>query len=316
MIKICGITALYTKKFSKKEKNIFLDVLRKNESRGGDSVGLYIYDYDTKRDSLIYTLKRSSKPIARALNKAFNSIRQHEIVILAHTRLTATGSTSDYHPATYYKRKYMIHNGVMDSLEFDIKMNDTYSAIKLFEEQGLKPKLRDKITCNGSAWLIFDKENESLNIGKIGYNPLQILFRKNSVFFSSIGLEKYNGRNLVNYQNHFLKLDTDNLKFIDVPEYVSENDYIYYSDSYYRNLNDKFKNLDAGDRKKNNFDNEKLGEYFNEKSGCFNCWNCGKCKEYESEFMEYECKIFNCNNCNQCNICYEEYALNKNLLNK
>jgi len=309
---LCGITCLYTKNFTKKEKNIFLDVLKRNESRGGDSVGLYVYNYDTKKESLIYTLKKSSKPIASALNRVFKKIQNDNILLLAHTRLTATGTKNDYHPATYYNKKYMVHNGVMDSMDFNPRNNDTYEAIKLFEEQGLKPKLRNKIHCNGSAWIIFDKQNESLNIGKIGYNPLQILFKKNSIFIASVGLEKYNGRALINYENHFLKLDNENLKFSHVEAYVGESDYIYYSDSFnndgtYKNvkiIDDRFKQLEK-------FDNEVGGEFYNNKTGCFNCWNCGSCKEYESEYLAYSAKMYMCEHCKGCNQCYEEYILNK-----
>ena len=78
---MCGITCLYTKNFTKKEKNIFLDVLKRNESRGGDSVGLYVYNYDTKKESLIYTLKKSSKPIASALNRVFKKIQNDNILL-------------------------------------------------------------------------------------------------------------------------------------------------------------------------------------------------------------------------------------------
>ena len=202
----------------------------------------------------------------------------------------------------------MVHNGVMDSIDFNPKMNDTYSAIKLFEEKGLKSSLRNKIHCNGSAWIIFDKQNESINLGKIGYNPLQILFKKNSIFIASIGLDKYNGRNLINYENHFYKLDKDKLTLISVEPYVSESEYIYYSDNINKNgsyiIDDRFKQLEK-------FDNEVGGEFYNNKTGCFNCWNCGSCKEYESEYLAYSAKMYMCEHCKGCNQCYEEYILNK-----
>jgi hypothetical protein len=297
---VCGIIGLYTKKYSQEDRDILINTLRVNERRGGDSVGLFLYDFQSQYKNNIYTLGRSSKPIISSIHKSFKKMEGREVILLGHTRLTATGSHKDYHPATFYSKKYMVHNGVMTSKLFNGGINDTYEAIRIFEEDGISSKLKDKIFCTGSAWLIFDTDREVLSVGKMGYNPLEVLYKPNSVFMASTGLLKFGAFELTDIDNHFYKLNRDDISFKSVKPYIGE-DFCYnkYSDGGISYSKD-YKNLYESDKNKGltkDGVDKKAIPCFNPNTGCYQCWKCGECdkKQY----------IYGCLYCEECNKCID-----------
>lgn len=306
---MCGILSLYSESLKQHELNQLQSLFKINESRGGDSVGVFIYDFE-KKDYIIYhDYIQSSQKINRLLNKLFfkkdNSIRNKRILIMGHTRLTATGTVKDAHPMISKNNQWvMIHNGVFDHKDFIVGVNDTQQTVDLVGAQGLHKDL--DLKCMGSAWVLFNLVDESIHIGKLGFNPMELKKLNNGFLLSSIGLK--NCKELSDHKDHFYRYSYKNGDFMPDIVYASEKFGGYSGWSYgvtnaYKNLYLKdSKETDniiyIGDKKDKDkpyiitcpkdemiielkdLDNE-IGK-FNNKTGCMNCMECFACDDWGS----------------------------------
>ncbi len=130
---MCGIATLISKRITKNEFFEFACSLVRNETRGGDSVGVAVNQGDNKI-RWYHSFKPTAEEAIAVLEKTIQFDKP--AIILGHTRLTATGTHLDAHPAYSKERRvWIVHNGVVESDMFNPRQNDTYAWADLIEEK-------------------------------------------------------------------------------------------------------------------------------------------------------------------------------------
>lgn len=175
---MCGITTLITKKLNLDDLKQFEEVFKRQELRGGDSAGVYLGSLKTSM--LFYNFGRNIKPSMDLLKKHLidYEMEGHPLILLGHTRATATGTKKDFHPAMSIDKKgVMVHNGVIyDSEGYYYHPNDTYHLVNLLRFEGNTKKkkkgLKDRITTGGSTIFNLDIEDNYLEFSVMGHTPL------------------------------------------------------------------------------------------------------------------------------------------------
>lgn len=278
---MCGISVLITKELNKDNLRIFRNRLREQESRGGDSVGLYCYGPNFQK--LYSDLRKTSNPLFKKLKKDVyeQKLMGQPIVILGHTRATATGTPKDFHPATdYEENNFMIHNGVIyDEHGYYYHPNDTYHLVNLYEfemDSGKNKKhMLDRIYTNGSTIFNLNINRNILEFLRIGYTPLEIFSTKNSIFYCSDTLS----RDFQQHKKGFYQINIDKLfdnkKILveDSKKFIDSYEDKYY-DQYYSVVGGGDKNRDIWNYKNQTLDDidcPLLDGY-----GCMGCLECRK----------------------------------------
>lgn len=210
---MCGITTLITKGLNEQELKEFETVFQRQELRGGDSAGIYLGSYKTSM--LFYNFGRPTTP---SMNLLKNHLKIHDmmgepLILLGHTRATATGSTRDFHPAiSIDKQGVMIHNGVIyDSEGYYYHDNDTYHLVNLLRFEGdskrKKKALKQRITTGGSTIFNLDVESKYLEFCVMGHTPLEGRDLENgSMIFCSVPPNKLN-KKYVTIRDGFYKIN-------------------------------------------------------------------------------------------------------------
>ena len=239
---MCGITTLISNKLEVNQLLEFREVFKKQENRGGDSSGIYIYTGD--KDGLFFDLKRyTDKPIKELSQFIINNrLIDKPVVIMGHTRATATGSNMDFHPAiSELKNQIMTHNGVIyDEYGYYYHPNDTYHLVNLLDYEVYtkrdKKGLKNRISTSGSTIFNLNKDKKLLEFCCIGYTPLLLKSFKNyNIFCSTSGIDntykqikdgfyKINLERLFNQKK--IKIQ-DSIKYIEGERWETDNEVFY-----------------------------------------------------------------------------------------
>jgi len=215
---LCGITTLITKKLNINDLKEFEEVFKRQELRGGDSSGIYLGSL--KSCMLFYNLSRSTKPSMDLLKKHLidHNMEGEPLILMGHTRATATGTHKDFHPAISIDKKgVMIHNGVIyDSEGYYYHENDTYHLVNLLRFEGdskkKKKSLKDRITTGGSTIFNLDVEKQYLEFSVMGHTPLKGRDLKDGMIFCSTPPNKLEQK-YITIRDGFYKINLKNELF-------------------------------------------------------------------------------------------------------
>lgn len=176
---MCGICAMITRELNDKNLYDFLKIFKHQESRGGDSTGLYLL---TPEKSMLYwSLEKEIKPIVRDSFKDLEDSFGQPCLLMGHTRKTATGKTSHFHPAISDDGKVIIvhNNTVEDDFSLYYHENDTYHLANVLANECTtkqeKRDLKNRLSCSGSSIIIFYTDSLKLDVVRWKHNPLELV---------------------------------------------------------------------------------------------------------------------------------------------
>lgn len=249
---MCGIAVLRTHSLEMGEYIHFSRALITNESRGGDSVGVMVYPGTDSPVFLSHTFHAEATPVLASVVEKIQEkgLWGKPCILLGHTRLAATGSKKDFHPALAGKTKRwaIVHNGVVEHKKISPKENDTYGWAALLDSADT-PHLDVNVEASSSAAFLLDRLTGTLYMGIVGTTPLyEVKLKTGGMLWSSVEYSSIPPKGKEVKANTFWKLEWGSKKPKPVDAFITVKKQSVLSSRYpYGRLYPSYRDYDYGE---------------------------------------------------------------------